>query len=65
MTLELWTEVTAEYSGRIVKGSFKSLDGKVTVRTQYGSKTDQLSGLTTSEQLAKKLLRELAREGRA
>jgi hypothetical protein len=42
---------------------FKFIDGKVDVRTQHGSKTDQLAG-RTPEQVAKTLLRELAREGR-
>jgi hypothetical protein len=64
MSLELWREITAEYDGRIIKGSFKFIDGKVDVRTQHGSKTDQLGG-RTPEQVAKILLRELAREGRA
>ena len=65
MALEVWKEITAEYKGRVIKGSFKFIDGMVTVRTLYGSKTAQLSGLTRAEQLAKNLLRELARQGRA
>ena len=64
MALEVWKEISAEYKGRVIKGSFKFIDGMVTVRTQYGSKTAQLSGLTRAEQLAKNLLRELARQGR-
>ena len=28
--------MTAEYNGRIIKGSFKLIDGKVDVRTQHG-----------------------------
>ena len=35
MSLELWREITAEYNGRIIKGSFKFIDGKVDVRTQH------------------------------
>lgn len=64
MSLELWREITAEYKGRIIKGSFKFIDGKVDVRTQHVSKTGQLGG-RTPKQVAKTLLRELAREGRA
>jgi hypothetical protein len=64
MSLELWREIKAEYNGRIIKGSFKLIDGKVDLRTAHGSKTDQLGG-RTPEQVAKNLLRELAREGRA
>jgi hypothetical protein len=64
MGLEVWREITTEYNGRTVKGSFKFIDGIVDVRTQHGSKTTQ-SGGHIPEQVAKNLLRELAREGRA
>jgi len=40
MSLELWREITAEYNGRKIKGSFKFIDGRVDVRTQHGSKTE-------------------------
>jgi hypothetical protein len=63
MELGIWREITAEYNGRTIKGSFKFLDGMVTVRTPRGAKTTQLSG-QIPEQLAKRLLRELAREGK-
>ena len=63
MSLEHWREITAEYNGKIIKSSFKFIDGKVDVRTQHGRKTDQLAG-RTPEQVAKTLLRELVREGR-
>lgn len=62
MGFEIWSEITTEYNGRTIKGSFKYLDGVVTVRTPHESKTTQLGG-QTPEQLAKTLLRELAREG--
>jgi len=64
MGLEVWREITTEYNGRAIKGSFKFIDGVVNVRTPRGSKATQSSGLTP-EQTAKNLLRELAREGRA
>jgi hypothetical protein len=63
MDLEVWRAITTEYNGRTIRGSFKSVDGVVDVRTQHGSKTTQLGGLTP-EQMAENLLRELAREGR-
>ena len=63
MALEVWKEITAEYKGRVIKGSFKFLDGMVAVGTPHGSKTTQLGG-QTPEQMAKMLLRELAREGK-
>ena len=62
--LEVWTEITAEHNGKIIKGSFKFVDGRVTARTHYGTKTVDVDG-HTPEQLAKNLLRKLAREGRA
>jgi len=61
MGLEVWRAITAEYNGRSVKGTFKFIDGVVNVRTLRGSKTMQSSGLTP-EQMARQLLRELARE---
>jgi hypothetical protein len=64
MGLVVWREIATEYKGRTIKGSFKFIDGAVTVRTPHGSKTTQ-SGGQTPEQMAKTLLRELAREGRA
>ena len=64
MGLEVWSAITTEYNGRTIKGSFKFIDGMVNVRTLHGSKTTQ-SGGHTPEQMAKNLLRELAREGKA
>ena len=64
MGLEVWREITTEYNGRVIKGSFKFLDGKVNVRTQHGSMTAQLGG-QTPEEMAKTILRELARGGKA
>ena len=59
-----WVQITTDYNGRAIKGSFKFVDGRVDVRTLYGSKTKQ-SGGHPPERIAKDLLRELAREGRA
>ena len=64
MGLEVWREITTEYNGRAIKGSFKFIDGRVDVRTLYGTKTSQ-SGGQSPERVAKNLLRVLAREGRA
>jgi len=64
MGLEIWREITTEYNGRAIKGSFKFLDGVVTVRTLHGSKAAQVRD-QTPKQLAKILLRELARDGMA
>ena len=59
-----WVQITTDYNGRAIKGSFKFIVGRVDVRTLYGSKTKQ-SGGHPPERIAKDLLRELAREGRA
>jgi hypothetical protein len=64
MGLEIWREITTEYNGRAIKGSYKFLDGVVTVRTLRGTKAAQVRG-QTPEQTAKTLLRELARDGMA
>jgi hypothetical protein len=64
MGLEVWREITTEYNGRNIKGSFKFIDGMVIVRTPHGSKTTP-SGGRTPEQTAKNVLRELAREGKS
>ncbi len=64
MGLEVWKEITTEYNGRTIKGSFKFIDGVVNVRTPHGSKATASGGQTPPEQMAKRLLRELAREGK-
>ena len=64
MGLEVWREIFAKLDGKIVRGSYLYADGVVTVKTPEGSKTDQVGG-ETPERLAKMLLRELAREGKA
>ena len=64
MSLELWREITAEYDGRIIKGSFKFIDGKVD--GEPSTEARQINwAVVLPEQVAKILLRELAREGRA
>jgi hypothetical protein len=42
--LEVWREITTEYNGRAIKGSFKFVDGRVDVRTLHGSKTNPSGG---------------------
>jgi hypothetical protein len=64
MGLEVWREIFAKLDGKIVRGSYLYADGVVTVKTPEGTKTNQV-GDQTPERLAKMLLRELAREGKA
>jgi hypothetical protein len=59
-----WKEITIEYNGKIINGDYKIAGKTVTVKTVRGMKEAPLSGLTPLY-LAKMLLRELAREGRA
>jgi hypothetical protein len=64
MPPEVWEEITTECGGITIKGSYKKAGNTVTVKASGGSKAAQLSGLTP-EYMAKMLLRELAREGKA
>jgi len=61
----IWREFTTEFLGRVVKGSYSmSRDGLVTVRTLRDSKTIHLGG-SPAIFVARRLLRELAAEGKA
>ena len=59
-----WTPISIEYEGRVICGVYLSSSSAVTVRTTGGSKKAPLSGLSPTY-LAKILLRQLEREGRA
>ena len=59
-----WKEITIEYNGKFIHGDYKIAGQMVIVKTVSGMKDAPLSGLTPLY-LAKMLLRELAREGRA
>jgi len=62
---EIWREVTAEFLGRPLKGSYSiSRDGLVTVQTPGGSKTTHHGG-SPAISVAKRLLRALAVEEKA
>jgi len=58
-----WKEITIEYNGKAINGSYKITGETVIVKTLRGMKDAPISGLTPLY-LAKMLLRELAREGR-
>jgi hypothetical protein len=61
----VWREFDAVFLGRLLKGSYSmSPEGLVTVRTASGSRTAQLGG-SPAIFVAKRLLRELAAEGKA
>jgi hypothetical protein len=59
-----WREITIEYNGKIINGSYKITGKTITVKSAYGTKEAPL-GAVIALYLAKILLRELARQGRA
>jgi hypothetical protein len=60
----LWKQITTEFRGRAVDGSYAVEGGTVKVRTPRGEKTTQLVGLGAIW-IAGRLWRELAAEGKA
>ena len=61
--LTVWRQVTVEFSGHPVSGSYTVEDGIVKVKTPYGEKATQI-GSFNSEWVARRLLEELAAEGK-
>jgi hypothetical protein len=62
--LTIWNQITTEFYGRSVYGSYVISDGMLTVKTPRGEKAAQL-GNSNSHFLTERLLRELAAEGKA
>ena len=62
--LTVWQQITAEFSGHPLSGSYAIEDGMVKVKTAHGEKTTQI-GSFNPEWVARRLLQELAEEGRA
>ena len=62
--LTVWQKITVEFSGDPLSGSYAVEDGIVKVKTPYGEKATQI-GPFNSEWVARRLLEELAEEGRA
>jgi hypothetical protein len=61
--LTVWQQITVEISGRPLSGSYAVEDGIVKVKTKYGEKVTQI-GSFNSEWVARRLLEELATEGK-
>jgi hypothetical protein len=61
--LTVWQQITVEFSGHPLSGSYAVEDGIVKVKTPYGEKATQI-GLFNSEWVARRLLEELAAEGK-
>jgi hypothetical protein len=62
--LTVWQQVKAEFSGRPHSGSYVVENGVVKVKTIHGEKATQLGSFNPGW-LARRLLQELAEEGRA
>jgi hypothetical protein len=62
--LTVWQQITAEFSGHPLSGSYAIEDGMVKVKTPHGEKATQV-GSFNPEWVARRLLQELAEEGRA
>jgi hypothetical protein len=61
--LTVWQQITVEISGHLLSGSYAVEDGIVKVKTLYGEKATQI-GPFNSEWVARRLLEELAAEGK-
>jgi hypothetical protein len=65
MTVTVWNRVTTDFYGRSAYGSYViENDSIIRVKTPRGEKATQLRGFNP-DQLAERLLRELAAEGKA
>jgi hypothetical protein len=62
--LIVWQQIRAEFSGQQLSGSFSIEDGLVKVKTLHGEKAIRI-GSFNPEWVARRLLQELAEEGRA
>jgi len=62
--LTVWQQVTAEFGDHPLSGSYAIEDGMVKVKTLHGEKATQI-GSFNAEWVARRLLEELAEEGRA
>jgi hypothetical protein len=62
-SLEVWQEITIEFNGRVISGSYCESNGIVTV-TALGSRKSMELGATPANSLARILLRELVAQHR-
>jgi hypothetical protein len=61
---QVWRTIEIKIGGRVVRGSWGHDGSMLEVRTPYGNKTTQLGG-SSPITLARRMLRELAEEGKA
>jgi hypothetical protein len=62
--LTVWQHITAEFSGHLLSASYAIEGGMVKVKTPHGEKVAEI-GAINPEWLARRLLQELAAEGKA
>jgi len=62
-TLTVWQQITVEFNGHSLTGSYAMENGIVKVKTPFGEKADPSSPFN-SEWVARRLLEELAAEGK-
>jgi hypothetical protein len=64
LRVTVWNQITSEFFGRLLYGSYVIENESITVQTARGQKATQLRG-SNPHQLAERLLRELAADGKA
>lgn len=62
--LTIWNQITTEFYGRRISAAYVIEDGMLKVKTPRGEKGMQLRGWNP-DNLAERLLRELAAQGKA
>jgi len=62
-TLTVWQQITVEFNGNSLSASYAVENGVVKVKTPFGEKADSSSPFN-SEWIARRLLEELATEGK-
>ena len=60
----IWNQITTEFYGRRIYAAYVIEDGMLKVKTPRGQRGAQLRG-SNPDQLAERLLRELAAQGKA
>jgi hypothetical protein len=60
-----WIQITTGFNGRAIHGSYAVEHEMVKVKTPRGERATQVEGVSNPIWLAVRLLRELAKEGKA
>jgi hypothetical protein len=61
--LTIWNQITTEFYGRRISAAYVIEDGMLKVKTSGGERGAQFRGWSNPDQLAERLLRELAAQG--